>query len=219
MNQRPPLHDAHLRARVLEAARRTSSPTRAELRRRRGWLVPLAAAGMATSLLVAGGPGHAAGRPGAISAWIIAGLVGLAIAATGLALPPLRSMLPPPAWLLLAVAAGVPLAVAAWLVSWHTAYDDPFTRFGFICFSLTVAASLLPFLALLGFTPRFDPVRPRLTGAALGASAGAWGAVVVVAWCPLAEPAHVVVGHALPLLVLAAVGALVGGRRLRLRRP
>jgi hypothetical protein len=162
-------------------------------------------------------PGHFQGRPASVGAWIIVGLVALAAGSTWLALPPRRSMLPPPAGRLLVVALGVPLVVGAWLIAWHTAYDDAFTRLGVRCFAFTVAAAPWPFVVLRSLAPRFDPVRPRLTGAALGAAAGAWAAVVVEFWCPLADPSHVLIGHALPLLVLAAAGALGGVRLLRLR--
>lgn len=62
------------------------------------------------------------------------------------------------------------------------------------------------------------PDRPRLVGGALGAVAGAWAAVVAELWCPLAEPGHPAIGHALPLVALVVVGALMGGRLLRMRR-
>jgi len=48
-------------------------------------------------------------------------------------------------------------------------------------------------------------------------SAGSWAAVVVEAWCPLAGPAHLAVGHVLPLALLVAAGALLGRRLLHLR--
>jgi hypothetical protein len=209
--------DPARKARALELAAGLDAPTRAEVRRRRAAAVPLAAAAMVAVLYVWGGPSHAWGRPQLVTAWILAGFVALAVTGTLLTVPR-RSMLAPPAPRLLAVALGVPVVVAAWLIGWHTAYDDPFTRFGLRCFALTAAAAPWPFAALLAFMPRFDPVHPRLSGAALGAAAGAWAALLVELWCPLADPGHVLVGHALPLAALAGLGALVGGRALALRR-
>jgi hypothetical protein len=209
--------DPERKARALDAAAQLASPTRAETRRQRARVLPLAVLAMTAVLFIWGGPNHAWERPEAVSAWIIAGFAALAITVTLLTLPR-RSMLPPPASRLLTVAIGVPVVVAAWLIGWHTAYDDPFTRFGFRCFALTVAAAPWPFAALLAFMPRFDPVSPRLTGAALGGAAGAWAALLVELWCPLADPGHVLIGHALPLVFLAGLGALVGGRLLAVRR-
>jgi hypothetical protein len=48
--------------------------------------------------------------------------------------------------------------------------------------------------------------------------AGAWAAVMVELWCPLAVHEHVLVGHVLPLVVLALAGSAVGVRVFRLRR-
>jgi hypothetical protein len=48
--------------------------------------------------------------------------------------------------------------------------------------------------------------------------AGAWAAVMVELWCPLAAHGHVVVGHVLPLLALALAGSAIGVRMFRLRR-
>jgi hypothetical protein len=43
--------------------------------------------------------------------------------------------------------------------------------------------------------------------------------VLVDLWCPVSYLPHLLLGHLLPIAVLAAVGALVGGRLLRLWRP
>jgi hypothetical protein len=204
-----------LKNRVLDAARQVPSPPRTGRLPSVGTGAALAALAMLGVLLLAGGPGHAAGRPTAIGAWVVLGLAALAAMATWLVVPPRRSMLPPPTSRLLAIVVGVPLVVAAWLLAWHAAYDDPFTRTGLRCFALTVAAAPWPFAALLLAGPRFTPNRPWLVGGALGAVAGAWAAVVVELWCPLADPGHVAIGHALPLVALAAAGAFVGGRLLR----
>jgi hypothetical protein len=207
-----------LKSRVLSAAHRRPSPTRAELRLPASARAALAALAMLAALFAWGGPDHALGRPGSVGAPVVLGVVALATAVTWCALPARRSMLPPPDSRLLAVALGVPLLVGAWLIAWHSAYDDPFSRTGLRCFALTLAAAPGPFLALLAAGPRLAPSQPRLAGAAVGAVSGAWAAVVVELWCPLALPAHVMSGHVLPLVVLAAAGAVFGPRLLGLRR-
>jgi hypothetical protein len=165
-----------------------------------------------------GGPVHAAGRPPVSGAWILGGTVALALSATGLVLPSRRSMLSPPRGLLLAVAAGVPLLVGAWLVLWHGTYDDPFTRVGWRCFALTALTAPWPFGFLAYASRRSEPRHPGTAGAALGAVAGAWAAVMIELWCPLSAHAHVLVGHVLPLVALALAGSAFGAWTFRLRR-
>ena len=43
---------------------------------------------------------------------------------------------------------------------------------------------------------------------------GAWSGVLVELWCPLVNLPHALVGHALPLAVVIAIGALWGRRAL-----
>ena len=178
----------------------------------------LAATAMVALLMLFGGPAHAAGRPTASGAWILAGTVALAVTATWLSLPAGRSMLSPARGQLLAVAIGVPLLVGAWLVLWHSTYADPFVRVGVRCFALTALTAPWPFLVLAHLGRRLDPRHPSLADAALGATSGAWAAVMVELWCPLAVPDHVLAGHVLPLAVLTLAGAAYGTLRLGLRR-
>lgn len=71
-----------------------------------------------------------------------------ALSATRIVLPFGRSMLAPARGLLVAVAIGAPLLLCAWLMLWHTTYQDPFTRDGWRCFTLTALAAPWPFAAL-----------------------------------------------------------------------
>jgi Negative regulator of sigma F len=214
-----------LKLRVLDAVRQRPVPRRTD---RLPLTVSLAALAILAMLAAVewgprlfgeiGGLAHAAGRPAASGGWILAGTAALALSATWLVLPSRRSMLSPPRGLLLAVAIGVPLLVGAWLLLWHTTYDDPFTRTGWRCFTLTALTAPWPFAALAYASGRMEPRHPATAGAALGAVGGAWAAVMVELWCPLATGAHVLVGHVLPLLVLALAGAAFGVRAFRLRR-
>ncbi len=214
-----------LKIRVLQAVRERPVPSRTDRLPTTITLGALAALAMCAVLEwgpllfgEAGGPAHAAGRPAGSAAWILVGTVGVALLATSLALPRRRSMLAPPRGVLLAVAIGVPLLVGAWLVLWHATYDDPFTRVGFRCFALTAMTAPWPFLALVHAARRVEPRHPGAAGAALGAAAGAWAAVMGALWCPLSTQPHVVVGHVLPLVALCLAGAAVGARVFRLRR-
>jgi hypothetical protein len=215
-----------LKLRVLEATRQQPTPPRqADRLPYTLALAALAALAMAATLQWAphllgdvGGVAHAAGRPPAVTASVLAGSVALAIVSTWLVLPARRSMLSPARGLLLGVAVGVPLLVGAWLVLWHGTYEDPFTRVGWRCFALTALTTPWPFAVLVSASRRVEPRHPGTTGAALGAVAGAWAAVMVELWCPLTVHAHVLVGHVLPLVVLVLAGAAFGARTFRLRR-
>jgi len=214
-----------LKLRVLEAVRQRPVPRRADR------LLPVVALAVLAAVIMAavlqwvprllgevGGVAHAAGRPAASGAWILAGTIALALGSSWFVLPFRRSMLSPARGVLLAVAIGVPLLVGAWLVLWHATYDDPFTRTGWRCFALTGLTAPWSFAALAYASRRVEPRHPGTAGAALGAAAGAWAAVMVELWCPLSVSEHVLLGHVLPLLVLALAGSAIGARIFRLRR-
>jgi hypothetical protein len=160
-----------------------------------------------------------AGRPAAAGVPIVAGTILLAAAATWLVLPSRRSMLSPPRVRLLAVALGLPVLVGVWHLLWGFTYVDPFVpRVNWPCLTLTLATAPWPFLAVYRASRRLDPRHPAVTGAALGSAAGAWGAVMAAAWCPLSLGPHVLVGHVLPLVLSVGLGAAVGYWMFRVRR-
>jgi hypothetical protein len=114
---------------------------------------------------------------------------------------------------LLCAIALVPLGLLAWKVLCSTAFGDPMAdwpeRAGIKClsFSLVVAAGpLFGFLAMR----QHAPVEPALNGAAMGVAAGACAWVALDLWCPVAFVPHLVLGHVLPLCILAGAGALLG---------
>ncbi len=83
------------------------------------------------------------------------------------------------------------------------------------CFA---AASLCALLALTGFTValrRAVPVAPIARGALLGAAAGAWAGLTQHLHCPSGARLHILLGHAVPIVIFAIVGALVTPRWLR----
>ncbi|BDG01481.1 NrsF family protein [Anaeromyxobacter oryzae] len=214
-----------LKLRVLEAVRQRPVPRRTDRLPATVALAALATLAMSAVLQWGpllfgdvGGVTHALGRPVESGGWILAGTVALALSSSLLVLPVRRSMLLPSRGLLLGVAIGVPLLVGAWLMLWHTTYDDPFTRVGWRCFALTAMTAPWPFVTLAYASRGLEPRHPRTAGAALGTVAGAWAAVMVELWCPLAVPDHVLVGHVLPLVALALAGAAIGVRIFRLRR-
>lgn len=127
----------------------------------------------------------------------------------------------------IAVATLTPAAlVAAWLAvasvwrgavlsnAWLEAMTDDAARFHVGCAVMSLVYAAGPLLALLAVRRHRDPVTPRQTGAAFGAVAGAWGAVVHLPFCSCVSPFHMVLGHVLPVIVLAAFGALAAHRVL-----
>jgi hypothetical protein len=207
-----------LKPRVLALVAAEPAPVRSERRLLGAGLAILAAVAMGAALMLFGGPAHAAQRPVAVGSWVVGGMLALALASSWSVLPARRSMLGPPRGQLLAVALGVPIFVGAWLLLWHTSYVDPFERVGFRCLALTAVTAPWPFALLVHLSRRFEPRHPALMGAALGAASGAWAAVMVELWCPLADPGHVATGHVLPLVLLTLAAAGLGGRLFRVRR-
>jgi hypothetical protein len=110
-----------------------------------------------------------------------------------------------------------PLATYCWLVSFHGRYVEPPQKLGLRCLLLTVMSGG-PLLAAALYVRMHTLVRAGgANGAALGMVAGAFGGVSVDLWCPLTGPSHVLVGHVLPIVLLAACGALLGRPWLGLR--
>jgi hypothetical protein len=118
-----------------------------------------------------------------------------------------KSLLGHSAFTLVSVSVLAPLARWVWLLAWPSDAADADDA---MCFARTVASSA-PLLATMFFVRARTVVdHPRAHGAALGTTAGAFGAVVVDVFCARAPPSHVFMGHVLPIFVLAAIGALAG---------
>jgi hypothetical protein len=88
---------------------------------------------------------------------------------------------------------------------------------GLKCFALTLAAALGPLVGLALVRRSSDPMHPIASGAALGVASGSCAGVMVVLWCPVTAPAHVAVGHVLPIVLLATVGAVLGHHLMAMR--
>jgi hypothetical protein len=217
----PPALPSGLRARVLAAAAAERVPSRSSGLRRQAVTVGV---GFAVSVLVSviiGSP-DAAGRPMAYVAAITAawGVVALAATLGGVARG--KSMLGRPAAWRIVVAGATPVVLLAASVAMGMAWpattsDAAGLHEHVICIVFAVLFALGP-LAAFAFVRRgTDPVAPRLSGAAVGAAAGAWGALGIELHCGHAGIVHVVVGHVLPVVLLTAVGALVGDRLVATR--
>ena len=214
---------ADLRARVLEAARREPATPRSVVERGTARLI---AGGYAASivLMLATGGAESTRRPAALVAVTAAGWLLIAIAAAFGAYGRGRSMLGRSTATLEAVALVTAPLLLGWVAMvtgvWSDVHTDPGdARAHAGCFVFTVMYAAGPLLALLLARARqgSDPVHPRATGAALGAAAGAWGGVMIDLHCPRTGMLHVALAHVLPVLVLAAAGAIAGARILAVR--
>ncbi len=227
---------AELRARVLAAVAAEASPTRAAVTRR-NILISLVAAASAIGafvifavltsegqLLRLGGEVARSQRVER-SVWLVVttagGALGVAAAAVWLALGRGRSMLGRSRRWLLYGGVLIPISLLAWKVSCSVAFGDAMVawpeRSGLRCLALSLLVAMGPLVSFLAMR-RSAPVQPALNGAAMGLAAGACAWVAVDLWCPVAYVPHVVLGHVLPLGVLAGAGALLGQAFLSLRR-
>jgi hypothetical protein len=166
---------------------------------------------------LAGGFAHSAMRPLSITLAIAGGWTAFAATLTWLVLGRGKATLTRRPALLASAALLSPLALSVWMLAFHGTYPETVQRIGLRCLGYTLVMAVTPLAAFLRLRRGVEPRRPSALGAGAGAACGAWAGVVVDLWCPLTAPAHVAVGHVLPLALLVAVGAVVGGRTLGVR--
>jgi hypothetical protein len=206
-----------LRMRILAAAASTPSATRGE---RRSWMTAgYALAGLACLGVyqLEGGVAHVAGRPAGVTLALVGGAVLLAAAALAAGTWRGRSTAGRPWVVLAATATLVPVLTLGWMGLFRGRYVEPFERFGWRCMGITFACGIAVGAVAFLARRRSVAVSPRWHGAALAAGAAAVGGVVVDAWCPLTNAPHVMVGHVLPMAVLALAGAAIGRAVLAVR--
>lgn len=81
---------------------------------------------------------------------------------------------------------------------------------GSACLVIGSGVAVLPLVASGVLVARGYALRPALTGAIAGVSAGAFGLALLTLNCPVAEGPHLAVFHGGVLFLSAAVGALAG---------
>lgn len=209
-----------LKVRVLEAARNSPSPTRRQVTRR-SVLVLVASWAITLCIFWALGGVRPTHRPLALIAGTAASALGIALLVAWGAWGRGRSMVGRPRPVLAFVIALAPIALLATKLAWSARFPDGLaewpTRAGFKCLGVCLSTGILPLVAAV-YARRFsDPMHPVLSGAALGAAAGAFAAFLVDLWCPVAYLPHLLLGHVLPLVLLTVVGAVLGRFVLRVR--
>jgi hypothetical protein len=223
MSPPPVTPSDELRSRVFDAIAREPAPTTTVGSRRRLAVVVRAVAVVSLVWVAAmiHGP-EVRGRPVAYVIELDGLWLSLAAVATWAGVARGRSMLGRPTSWKVMVAALTPVALlAAWLpvaLEWpQTLHDGSGLRAHIVCVLMTFAFAAGPLVAFARLRRASDPMSPRLSGAALGAAAGAWGASAHALLCGYTSPLHIALGHVLPVALLAAVGIVVGDRVVALR--
>lgn len=210
----------NLKQRVLASLDEVPAPTRGEVLRARAWLISCGVVGALAIFFIRGGLRLTARPPSLVALTSL----GTAVA-TGVGMWVLftrgGSMRGRPRAVLLGVAVASTLAFLAWKYGVSSLYgltERWPTRLGLRCLWLGVSMGALPLCAALLSARRAAPISPIATGAAFGAGAGLGSTVLVDLWCPVAYLPHLLLGHVLPIVVLAVLGGVLGSRLLRLRR-
>ena len=245
MSQRPPTASG-LRARVLLATQREPALARPAETRRRVLLIVLGFAFTAAIAVLSyarerahdaalsasqrQATWHVVAVPGTISehrpfeyvlllelAW-----AAIALTAAWLGISRGPSMLGRSRVTKLLVALLTPLAlVVAWFGVAHAelpGFDAvPPARVHVHCSLMSVAYALGPLVTFFAVRRGTDPLGARWGGAAIGAVAGACGAVAYAGFCECTSPLHIAIAHVVPVAVLALLGALAGEQVLGFR--
>ena len=207
-----------LKQRVLGSLVDVPAPTRTQVLRARAWLFGCGVVGALAIFFLEGGV-RLTSRPPSLVALTSVGTAAIVGSGMWLVFTRGRSVLGRPVPWLLATAVVSSLAFIAWRygVSLLYAHTDSWPeRPGFRCLGLSIATGALPLLGALLSWRRVVPVSPVATGAAFGAGAGLGSALLVDLWCPVSYLPHLLLGHLLPIGVLALLGGILGSRLLRI---
>jgi hypothetical protein len=207
-----------LKARILAAVQAEQAPTRSEINQR-GWLTLAIAVAAAVAIFTHFGGIRTYDRPTPLVVWTCLGWSVATSLAAAFAVARGRSALGRSTASLVTLIAAMPLVLLAWTIGVTLPFGSDMLvawpgRPGFRCLGLSLAMAA-PLLAALLLIRRWsDPVHPGVAGAALGITAGVAAGTLVDLWCPVAYLPHVLLGHILPLLVVAGFGAWAGRRLL-----
>jgi hypothetical protein len=211
--------DTDLKRRVLASIRELPAPTRGEALRARAWILGWGVLGALVVFLVEGG-GHLPAQPRSLTALTSVGTAIIVAAGMWLLLTRGRSALGRPAGRLATFALVTAFLFIAWRYGASALFHQTFAwpgRPGYRCLGLSVTTGSLPLLAALLSARRTVPMSAGVTGAAFGAGAGLGSSWLVDLNCPVSYMPHLLVGHLLPIGILALVGSGAGALLLRMR--
>ncbi len=103
-------------------------------------------------------------------------------------------------------------AVVTMMAGLGAAEDGPRVRG---CFSTSLAIASVALVGLTFALRRSVPAAPVARGALLGACAGAWAGLTIHLHCPCGDRMHILIGHAVPIVIFSVLGAVVSPRWLR----
>jgi hypothetical protein len=206
-----------LKQRILIAAAHAPSPTRSQGRRLGACLAALSFAIAIAIFEIMGGVAHPAARPLVFTVRLADGWALTSILLTWLVL---RASAPRVSsrGLLGAAAIVSPIAVCAWASFFHGDYAEPALPEDWPCFVATVVGAAAPLASFLTMRRGIEPEHPGMLGAAAGAACGAWAGLFDLLRCPSTDAAHMALGHAAPIVLMAIVGFGLGTRVLALKR-
>ena len=207
-----------LKRRVLAAVQSEPAPTRSAVRRR-AWLIFAVCTAIALAIFAEAGGIHTYDRPIALILWTSVGWIVAASAAAAFGVARGRSMLGRSSASLAVLVVALPLAILAWKIAVTVPFGPQMIapwpeRPGFRCLGLSLVMATPLLVAFVVMRRRSDPVHPGMAGAVLGITAGLAAGSLVDLWCPVGHIPHVVLGHILPLVVVAFAGAWAGRRLL-----
>jgi hypothetical protein len=203
-----------MKARLLEAAKKQSSPTRSSV----NWevaLVLLTAFAAAVNVLLAGGGVDFGQRSPILVVSTALGRGTIALAATWAALGRGGSMLGRSLSWLSTTTVATPLAIAGWMLLTARAAPSGDPSSGWHCLATATLFGLAPLVAFATIHRRSDLAHPIATGAALGAASGAWADVSMLLNCPALDLGHRLLLHVGPTSLLVALGAVLGALVIR----
>ncbi len=208
------------KSRVLASVRDVPAPTRKETLQRQSWLIAAGLTGALALFFIKGGL-RVTSRPPSLIALTSLGTAAFVGVGMWLLFTRGPSGLRRPRTVLIGGAVLSTVAFVSWrygitaLYGRAGAWPD---RVGLRCLVLSVGTGGLMLFAALMSWRRSEPITPRATGAAFGAGAGLGSALLVDLWCPVGYVPHLLLGHVLPIAILAVAGALIGGRVLGIVR-
>ncbi len=159
------------------------------------------------------------GRPANLVVGTAVGSVLIALAGLTFLVGRNRNMLGRARFWLFAATVLLPMALFAWKIyvssQFPHALDRWSDRAGYRCLGLALSMGVLPLLTSLYSRRGTDPSHPKTAGMAVGVSVGLGVAVLIDLWCPVAHIPHLLVGHLLPIGILALLGLAIGQKLLR----
>lgn len=207
-----------LKRRVLAAVQTEPAPTQASVRQR-AWLTFGISIAIALAIFAEAGGVRTSGRPGLLVVGTSIGWIVAASAAAAFGVARGRSMVGRSTASLVILVIALPIVLLAWKIGVTMPFGPEMMagqpgRWGYRCLGLSLAMAAPLLIAFVVMRRRTDPVHPGIAGAVLGITAGVAAGTFVDLWCPIAYVPHVLLGHLLPLLVVALIGGVIGRRLL-----